>query len=114
MGNRYAAPVIIMTENQICSRIDLELGNRFKRTDLKPDAYYVQVKCDNGVKTPIYVGKFIRSYRMGSGDGMTLHVEFYNDIKKKQVVIEEDMWGSILGEELSYFVDAEHCKNKSV
>ena len=108
MGSRQVAPMMSET------RIDLELGNRFRRGDLKPGAYYVRVNCANGVKTATYVGKFIRSYRMGSGDGMTLHVEFYNDVTKTQVIIDEDMWGSILGEELSYFVHAEQHKNKSV
>ena len=72
---------------------------RLHRADLDTTKYYIQMK--NAVST--YVGKFIRAYRMGSGDGMTLHLEFNNN--GKIVTVNEEMWGSFNGNELSYFIE---------
>jgi len=47
------------------------------------------------------VGLFVRAYRMGSGDGMTIHWEFLKD--GVTIVIDDAMWGSIEGSELVGF-----------
>jgi len=53
--------------------------------------------------TQTYVGKFVKSYNMGSGDGMTVHMEFDNF--GTRVIVDEAMWGSLYGNELSYFTE---------
>jgi hypothetical protein len=59
------------------------------------------IKEVNGVTTEEDAGTFIRCYRMGSGDGMTVHWEFNNG--GKMTTIDDQMWGSVSGKELTYF-----------
>ena len=73
------------------------METRVSRTQLKEGKEYYKIH--KGVKE--YVGKFIRSYYMGSGDGTTVHVEFELDGKK--ICVNDDMWVSVSGEELVYF-----------
>jgi hypothetical protein len=47
------------------------------------------------------VGRFVRSYCMGSGDGMTLHWEFIKD--DKTIVIDDQRWGPIDGSTMVEF-----------
>ena len=81
------------------------IQNRIHRANLDTTKYYIQMKAVGGTKTvsSTYVGQFVRVYRMGSGDGMTLHLEFNNN--GRIVKIDEEMWGSTRGDELSYFIE---------
>lgn len=81
------------------------LEKRYTRATLDTTKNYIQVRTVNKKETRVYVGTFVRSYRMGSGDGMTVHMEF-NDAGRITRV-DEEMWGSVSGEELSYFVEKE-------
>jgi hypothetical protein len=76
------------------------MERRVSRTDLDPTKKYLKVQ--GGVRT--YVGRFVRAYRMGSGDGMTAHWEFDNN--GAVMTVDDEMWGSISGTELAYFVEA--------
>ena len=49
------------------------------------------------------VGQFVRSYQMGSGDGMTIHWEFIKD--GATIRVDDEMWGSLQGTELVGFVE---------
>ena len=82
--------------SNLCTPIEL-METRVSRTQLKEGKEYYKIH--KGVKE--YVGKFIRSYYMGSGDGTTVHVEFELDGKK--ICVNDDMWVSVSGEELVYF-----------
>ena len=79
------------------------LQPRIDRTNLDTNKCYTRVRKVKGVEERTYVGMFVRSYRMGSGDGMQLYIEF-ND-SGRVTTISEDMWGSVSGDELSYFVE---------
>jgi hypothetical protein len=76
------------------------LKQRASRLDLDTSKHYCMVRTDT--KEPVYVGKFVRSYRMGSGDGMTAHWEFSKDGVVNR--IDDEMWGSLSGAELVGFV----------
>lgn len=73
------------------------LTQRASRTELDTTKYYEKVH--NTTKE--YVGKFIRSYTMGSGDGMTVHWEFNNN--GKIITVNDELWGSLSGNELIGF-----------
>lgn len=80
------------------------LQTRINRGNLDPAKSYIKVQKVNGVTTQTPVGRFVRSYRMGSGDGMTLHWEFNLD---GVITVEEDaMWRSVSGSELTWYVEA--------
>jgi hypothetical protein len=74
---------------------------RSQRGNLDTSKFYVKVQIVGGVSKEEEVGQFVRSYRMGSGDGMTLHWEFVKDGVK--IVVDDEMWGSVSGEELIGF-----------
>lgn len=77
------------------------MKQRYERLNLDTKlCYNVTRKSPTGL-TEIYVGKFIRSYRMGSGDGMTSHWEFDNN--GTIVRIDDETWGSVSGDELLGF-----------
>jgi hypothetical protein len=40
---------------------------------------------------------------MGSGDGTTVHTEF--ELDGKNICVNDEMWGSVNGEELIYFAE---------
>jgi len=88
--------------------IDKLLKTRYERGNLDASKHYEKIEKINGVETITYVGQFIKSYRMGSGDGMTLHWEFNND--GKVIIIDNEMWGSINGDELCGFRVVESTK----
>jgi hypothetical protein len=50
------------------------------------------------------VGRFVRAYTMGSGDGMTAHWEFIKDEMK--IVVDDEMWGPLNGTSLIGFREA--------
>jgi hypothetical protein len=68
---------------------------------LQEGIQYIMFKEVNGVIIEEDVGTFMRSYRMGSGDGMTVHWEFNKD--GKITTINDEMWGSVKGRELIYY-----------
>ncbi len=82
------------------------IERRVARVNLDVRKNYKQVK--GGVET--YVGRFVRVYHMGSGDGTTVHIEFNND--GRIVKIDEEMWGTVSGDELSYFVECDSNQNQ--
>ena len=75
--------------------------SRLSRGMLQTGFQYIMTKEVNGVTTEEDVGTFMRSYRMGSGDGMTVYWEFNNG--NKVTTIGDQMWGSLSGKELTYF-----------
>jgi hypothetical protein len=77
------------------------LSKRISRLDLDTKKSYEKVELVNGVQTATPVGKFVRAYRMGSGDGMTAHWEF--ELNGSKLTINDQMWGSLSGEELVGF-----------
>jgi hypothetical protein len=83
------------------SKIDIEniMKARISRTEMKPGHHYMMIQG----KTINYAGKFVSCYRMGSGDGMTVHFIF--DLNNTQYILDDQMWGSISGEELMYFTE---------
>ena len=72
------------------------LAARIERVALDVTKHYMQVT-SSGKET--YVGQFVKVYRMGSGDGMIVHLEFNNNGNK--LTINEEMWGFVSGAELS-------------
>ena len=82
-------------------RMEGVLETRVSRTHLDPTKHYVKVQ--QGVRT--YMGRFVRAYRMGSGDGMTAHWEF--DDRGQRRTVDDEMWGSVSGTELAYFVESD-------
>jgi hypothetical protein len=79
------------------------IESRITRVDLDVTKKYTQVRIVNDTKVKEYLGKFVKVYRMGSGDGMTVHMEFNDNGRVTRV--DEEMWGSISGRELSYFIE---------
>lgn len=85
------------------------LTSRASRLNLDTTKHYFVVH--GGGSEPVYVGQFVRSYRMGSGDGMTAHWEFTNEGKVTRV--DDEMWGSLSGAELLGFVALDQLKSDS-
>jgi len=83
------------------AKIDIKniMKGRISRTELKPGHYYMKIQ----KKNIDYVGKFIRCYNMGSGDGMTVHFVF--ELNYNQYTLDDEMWGSVSGDELMYFTE---------
>ena len=77
------------------------LQSRCSRADLDTTKTYMKVVKVDGKVTEEEVGLFVRSYRMGSGDGMTLHWEFLKS--GVTIRIDDEMWGSVSGSELVGF-----------
>lgn len=76
------------------------MNQRFSRADLKVGTPYYAHR--NNIQT--YVGTFVRSYRMGSGDGMTIHAEFL--CRGKPIHIDDEMWGNLDADQLTWFTEA--------
>jgi hypothetical protein len=74
---------------------------RYERGNLDVTKHYEKVQNVGGIETITYLGQFVRSYSMGSGDGMTLLLEFNNNGMVTRAC--DQMWGSISGAELVYF-----------
>ena len=83
------------------NKIDINniIKGRISRTEMKPDHHYMKIQGKN----VDYAGKFIGCYRMGSGDGMTIHFTF--ELNNTKYTLDDQMWGSISGEELMYFTE---------
>ena len=77
------------------------MAPRFSRTDLDTSQCYIKLHRVDNLQVETYVGKFVRAFRMGSGDGMTSHWEFNNNGTSVYEV--DDTWGSIAGTELIGF-----------
>jgi len=73
---------------------------RYNRGNLVPGKEYYKIH--NREKS--FAGTFVRLVRSGSGDGMTISVEFL--LNDKTYYVDEEMWGSLNGSELTYFVEA--------
>ena len=80
------------------------LKEKISRVNLDVNKNYTKVKIVNNTVIKEYVGKFVKTYCMGSGDGMTVHMEFNDNGRVTRV--DEEMWGSVTGYELSYFIEA--------
>jgi hypothetical protein len=77
------------------------MDKRCQRANLDTSKNYMKVQMIGGVSKEEEVGRFVKSYRMGSGDGMTLHWEFVKDGQK--IVVDDEMWGNVSGEGLIGF-----------
>lgn len=83
------------------SSIETTINSRISRANLDPAKYYVKLTKMGGATVEEQVGRFVKSYTMGSGDGMTLHWEF--ELNGKIRRIDDEMWGSVSGAELIGF-----------
>jgi hypothetical protein len=81
--------------------IELVMSSRISRLNLDPAKSYTKIvkKGDMTIEEP--VGRFVRAYTMGSGDGMTAHWEFIKDDVK--IVVDDEMWGPLNGASLIGF-----------
>ena len=77
------------------------LSSRISRMNLDDKKSYIKVVKKGEITIEEPVGRFVRAYRTGSGDGMTAHWEFMKDGEKIAVV--DDMWGSVDGAALVGF-----------
>lgn len=77
------------------------MRQRISRLDLDTTKNYEKVQLIKGIEIATLVGRFVKSYRMGSGDGMTAHWEF--ELEGKTIVVNDEMWGSLGGQELVGF-----------
>jgi hypothetical protein len=66
---------------------------------------YEKITNTKNLETAILVGRFIRSYSMGSGDGTTAHWEFV--LNGQIITVNDQMWGSVSGEGLVGFREVE-------
>lgn len=81
------------------------LKKRISRTNLHINTTYEKITNTKNLETVILVGKFIRSYLMGSGDGTTAHWEFV--LNGQLITVNDQMWGSVSGEGLVGFREVE-------
>lgn len=80
---------------------DALLQARLNRLNLDDTKFYEKiVKTEKGTQF-IYLGRFVRSYRMGSGDGMTAHWDFDNN--GVTTTVDDELWGTVNGAELIGF-----------
>ena len=77
------------------------IQKRISRLDLNTTKNYEKIQLIKGIEIATLVGRFVKSYRMGSGDGMTAHWEF--ELEGKTIVVDDEMWGSLGGQELVGF-----------
>ena len=85
--------------------IEKLLEARWARGDLDTKKSYIKVQRKGNDLIEVPVGRFVRSYRMGSGDGMTIHWEFEKDGIVSR--INDEMWGSVDGSELLGFKEVQ-------
>ena len=88
--------------------IDTVLKKRISRMNLHINTTYEKITNTKGLETVILVGKFIRSYTMGSGDGTTAHWEFV--LNGQIITVNDQMWGSVSGEGLIGFREVEEVE----
>ena len=77
------------------SDISKLIEKRISRLDLDTKKVYEKVQSVNGATMATLVGKFIKSYYMGSGDGITAHWEF--ELDGKRIIVDDEMWGAATG-----------------
>lgn len=77
------------------------LRQRISRAALDTTKSYIKVQRTQGGVVEEPVGRFIRTYYMGSGDGMTVHWEFIKD--NKTILINDEIWGTIDSHDLVRF-----------
>jgi hypothetical protein len=67
--------------------------SRISRMNLDTTKNYIKVvkKGEMTIEEP--VGRFVRAYTMGSGDGKTAHWEFIHD--GRTIVVDDTMWGPL-------------------
>ena len=68
------------------------IESRIALANLDKAKKYIRVVKVNGKEEKTPVGYFVKSYTMGSGDGMTLHLEF--NLDGKNISVDGEMWGS--------------------
>jgi len=85
-----------LTHNAV-THVENVLKARYKRGNLEKGVAYIQVNRTGRSK----VGKFVSRGYQGSGDGMELILFFEKD--GNEHIVREDMWGSVGGQELSYY-----------
>jgi hypothetical protein len=90
-----------ITESPTMSTIEQTMKSRISRANLDTTKYYIKIYKLGGATVEEEVGRFLKSYTMGSGDGMTLHWEF--ELNGKIRRIDDEMWGSVSGAELVGF-----------
>ena len=83
------------------SGVEQAIASRISRANLDTTKYYIKLTKMGGVTVEEEVGRFLKSYTMGSGDGMTLHWEF--ELNGKVRRINDEMWGIVSGAELIGF-----------
>jgi len=81
--------------------IEKMMETRWARGDLDTKKQYIKIQRKGNDLIEVPVGRFVKSYRMGSGDGMTIHWEFEKDGVITR--IDDEMWGSVSGKELLGF-----------
>jgi hypothetical protein len=88
--------------------IDTVLKRRISRMNLHMNTTYEKITNTKNLETAILVGRFIRSYSMGSGDGTTAHWEFV--LNGQIITVNDQMWGSVSGEGLVGFREVEEVE----
>ena len=83
------------------SGIEQAIASLISMANLDTNTYYIKIQKLGGATVEEEVGRFVKSYTMGSGDGMTLHWEF--ELNGKIRRIDDEMWGSVNGTELVGF-----------
>ena len=80
--------------------------SRIARANLEKGKKYNRVVKVNGKEEETPVGYFVKSYTMGSGDGMTFHLEF--NLDGKNITLDDEMWGSwtVSESDLAWFKEA--------
>ena len=87
-----------------------ELFNtRAARTNLDTTKCYMKIQILHGELVQEEVGRFVRSYTIGSGDGSELFWEFTKD--GKTITVSNQMWGTIAGHGLIHFKEVSESKN---
>jgi hypothetical protein len=92
-----------MQNNDLIELAEECIQKRISRVNLDVTKNYTRVRIINNNAVKQFVGRFVKTYRMGSGDGMTVHMEFNDNGRITKV--DEEMWGSVTGYELSYFIE---------
>ena len=75
------------------------MNKRVSRADMKVGHHYMKHQNDSTE----YVGTFHTCSYSGSGDGMEIH--FWFNLNEKIYKLDDQMWGSVSGNELMYFTE---------
>ena len=87
---------------------EILLKPRIERAKLDTTKSYTRIQKLQGKHVSTYVGKFVKAYTMGWGDGASLHMEFLQN--GEILKIYEELWGNLNGEGMSYFVESTHIE----